>query len=188
LKTVGILALQGCVSHHQKMLESVGAKSLLVKSVHDLKNIDGLILPGGESTTMLNLLKRTGLFEELKLYGATNPIWGICAGAILAAKKVTNPEQESFGWIEIEAVRNAYGSQLDSFNTDLTFLEPLSKSCSVDFIRAPKLKPLSDSVKILAYFSGLPVLMQQQRVLVASFHTELGSDNTLHKYFIDSFY
>jgi pyridoxal 5'-phosphate synthase pdxT subunit len=115
-------------------------------------------------------------------FGKTHPLWGVCAGSILIASKVSRPEQRSFNLIDMHAIRNFYGSQLNSFKTPLK-VEKLGSDLSVDFIRAPKLEPLSDKVSVLALHNGAPVLLQQGKILASSFHVELGEDTKLHEYF-----
>ena len=181
--TVGVLAVQGCVDPHVRMFEKLGQKCIKVRSKEDLALIDRIVLPGGESTTMLTLLARTGLEEPLKAFGKTNPVWGICAGSILIAKRVSHPEQRSFDLIDIHAIRNFYGSQLDSFSAILE-VSPLNATLQVDFIRAPKLVPMSKEVSILAHHNNDTVLLRQGHILASSFHTELGEDTKLHGYFL----
>lgn len=167
------------------MLRSLGASAFAVRRAEELKQADRLIMPGGESTTMLKLLISSGLWEPLREFASRKPVWGICAGSILLAREVQHPTQESLGAINIRAHRNFYGSQLDSFKTALT-VEGLPHPVEVDFIRAPRLEPLSDSVKILARTpDGTPVLMQEGHIFVSAFHTELGTDPSLHRYFVN---
>lgn len=181
-QAVGILALQGCVSPHEAMLDSLGAAHIKVRNPEDLKLCSSLIMPGGESTTILKLIDSRGLAEPIVDFAKHHPVWGICAGAILAAKDVKNPEQASLGLIDIAAHRNYYGSQLESFKISLS--TPMGE-IEADFIRAPVLRPLSKDVQILACLKDQPVLMRQGRVLVSSFHTELGSNPELHRYFLN---
>jgi 5'-phosphate synthase pdxT subunit len=142
---------------------------------------DALVLPGGESTTMLKLLHREGLFEPLKAFGESKPIFGTCAGAILLATHVTSPEQESLGLMDIGVQRNAYGRQLDSrvvsLPSELGDLEAV-------FIRAPIIRSVGPGVKVLATYNNDPVLAEQGRHLVATFHPELTSDSRVHAYFL----
>lgn len=180
---VGVLALQGCIEPHLRMLEKLGARAILVRSIEELGQIDRLILPGGESSTMLKLLGLRQMFDPLKSFCASHPVWGICAGAILLAQEVKNPVQPSLASISIRAVRNYYGSQLDSFKTEVE-ISCLGVRMQVDFIRAPLLEPLDPSVKVYASHAGRSVLLRQGRVLVSSFHTELGSVAKLHEYFL----
>lgn len=179
----GVLALQGCIEPHLKHLKNCNAETVLVRTPADLRNVTHLILPGGESTTILKLLHKSGLFSELLKFGQQHAIWGICAGSILIAKEVSHPEQESLALTAIHAVRNHYGSQLDSFEAALE-IAPLKRSMSVQFIRAPLLRPLDAQVTVLAQHNGQAVAMQQGRIMVTAFHTELGEDSALHRYFV----
>ena len=195
---VGILGLQGCVDPHRKHLDKLNVSSLLVRDKADLASVKAIILPGGESSTMLKLLKKNDLFDELKTFVQSHPTWGICAGAILLAKKILNPSQDSLGVIPLQATRNYYGSQLDSFKADLDISKlsscsSYSKSINVDFIRAPFLEVFNegdgekDGEKLctLATYKGHEVLYRYGDILASSFHTELGDDSSMHKYFID---
>lgn len=177
---IGVLAVQGAVTPHLRILEKNNLPHTTVRSVEELKKTDRLIIPGGESTTMLKILRQSGLWQSLFEY--SKPIWGICAGAILLSKEVTHPEQPSLGLIDSRAVRNAYGSQRESFKATINSKFNLPE---VDFIRAPKLYPLSKEVEILATLNNQPVLMQQGKVMVSSFHIELCGVSTLHLYFKD---
>ena len=201
---IGLLALQGCVEPHCVILRQLGCTVHKVRLPEDLDGIDGLILPGGESTTMLSLIEKYGLFEPLVNFVRSRPTWGICAGAILLAQEVVNPCQKSLAALPIRAHRNYYGSQRESFSSTIEcslFSPPLQ----VDFIRAPRLEALSDEVEVLGKYSrtfitsyGSPqgsdmkdqhcteaVLIRSNHVLACSFHTELSPDLRLHKYFID---
>jgi 5'-phosphate synthase pdxT subunit len=180
-KTVGVLALQGDYERHVRALESAGAHAVEVRTVSELNATDAVVLPGGESTTMLKLLHREGLFEPLKAFGQNKPIFGTCAGAILLATQVTSPEQESLGLMDIGVQRNAYGRQLDSrvvtLPSDLGDLEAV-------FIRAPIIRSVGPDVKVLATYNNDPVLAEQGRHLVATFHPELTADPRVHAYFL----
>ena len=183
--SIGVLALQGCVEPHLTMLRSIGVSAFSVRRPEELRLADRLIMPGGESTTMLKLLISSGLWEPLREFASRKPVWGICAGSILLAREVQHPTQESLGAINIRAHRNFYGSQLDSFKTSLA-VEGLPHPVAVDFIRAPRLEPLSDAVNVLARTpDGTPVLMKEGHILASAFHTELGTDAALHRYFVD---
>ena len=183
--TVGVLALQGCVDPHLEMLKKIGVEGKKILTAADLAQVDRLIMPGGESTTMLKLLNLTGLFTEIKSFAKKNPVWGICAGAILCAKEVVNPSQQSLGIVGIRAHRNFYGSQLDSFKTSIE-VRGFPDRIDVDFIRAPRLEPIDPDVEVLAKdMDGTPLLMQQGHCLVSAFHTELGTSTALHKYFTE---
>jgi len=180
---VGVLALQGAVEPHLEMFRRLGQPCLAVRQPADLEEIDRIILPGGESTTMLSLLERSELLAPLSEFGRSHPVWGICAGAILIAREVEHPRQRSLGLINILARRNHYGSQLDSFKTPVQ-VASLTEPIEADFIRAPLLSPLSASVRVLAEHGGAPVLMQEGRILASSFHTELGTNPRLHALFL----
>ena len=180
---VGVLALQGAVDAHIRMLIALGASARRVRSAEELTEVERLIIPGGESTTMLTLLKRVNLWGKLAEFGKRRPVWGICAGAILIARQVINPEQESLGLIDLKAHRNYYGSQAESFKATIP-IEPLGIDAEVDFIRAPLLERYSNDVRALAKYNGQPVLFQQNRILASSFHIELGTENRLHEYFL----
>lgn len=181
--TVGVLAVQGCVDQHIEHLKKLGVRSRKVRTVEDLAEIERIILPGGESSTMLLLLKKSGLWEALKKFVREKPAWGICAGAILLAQKVEHPEQDSLGAIPVKALRNFYGSQLNSFKAEIEILS-LGKVVLVDFIRAPKLESLHESCQVLARHQGDPVLINYNQTMVSSFHSELGSDSSLHSFFL----
>lgn len=176
----GVLAVQGAVTPHLKILEELKIPFITVRNSQELSKTNRLIIPGGESTTMLKILKQSDLWQRLQEY--KNPIWGICAGAILLSKEVTHPEQPSLGFIETKAIRNAYGSQRESFTA---IIDSKFKLPPVDFIRAPKLSPLSSDVEVLGSLKDEPVLMRQGRIMVSSFHIELCGDPTLHLYFKD---
>ncbi len=181
---VGVLALQGAVTPHLQKIEALGATAVRVTNEAHLRSCDALILPGGESTTMLKLIASTALFEPLQAFFRQKPVWGTCAGAILLAAEVINPPQESFAAIQIRAERNAYGSQLDSFTTDV-FFTPLNKQITVDFIRAPKIYPLSKTVETLAVHNGDIVCCRQNNIVVSTFHTELGASHDMHAWLIE---
>ncbi len=175
---IGILALQGCVEPHRPHFEATGAQVQLVRKSQDFNDIHGLVLPGGESTTMLKLLKILDMEESLTHTFRKIPCWGICAGAILMAKEVHHPEQKSFGAIDIGIDRNAYGRQLDSFNTRI-------QESEVSFIRAPKINRVGKDVRILASYEGQAVWVQSGKHMVTTFHPELGTEQPshMHAYF-----
>ena len=181
--TVGVLAIQGCVEQHIEHLKRCKVNSRRVRTPEDLESLDRIILPGGESSTMLLLLKKCGLWEKLKQFVNEKPAWGICAGAILLAKEVESPKQDCLQAIPIRAHRNFYGSQLNSFHAEIE-IKSLGKKMPVDFIRAPKLEPLSKDCEILGKFQDSAVLIKHKKTLVSSFHTELGEDSSLHQLFI----
>ena len=184
---VGVLALQGAVTPHLQKIEALGATAVRVTTEAHLRNCDALIVPGGESTTMLKLIASNHLFDPLQAFFRTKPVWGTCAGAILLAAEVINPPQQSFAAIQVRAERNAYGSQLDSFTTDVLF-SPLNKHITVDFIRAPKIYPLSQSVEVLASHNGTAVCCREGNIVVSTFHTELGASNDMHAWLIEDYF
>jgi 5'-phosphate synthase pdxT subunit len=170
------------------MLNALGAEAVRVRTKEELKSVERLILPGGESTTMLRFLKIYDLMPALQEFAKTKPVWGICAGAILAAKTVLNPSQESLGLINIAAQRNFYGSQLDSFTVPLS-ITGLPKPIEAQFIRAPLLTSLSSakqsgSATVLAKLDQQPVFFVQEKTWACAFHVELGEDASLHELFL----
>lgn len=183
-RKAGVLALQGCIDPHVRMFERLDVDVVRVRIPSDLDSLHGIILPGGESTTMLRLLHRQELFEPLREFGKKKGVWGICAGAILIADRVVHPSQESLRLMPIEAHRNFYGCQLDSFSTELDF-PSLKFSSRVDFIRAPLLKPLGPEVEVLASHGEQSVLLRSGNIMAASFHIELGDDTRLHRFFVE---
>lgn len=174
---IGVLALQGDYESHARAVEQANAQPKLVRFAQDLEQVDGLIIPGGESTTFLKLLEREGLFAPLEQFVRTRPTFGTCAGCILLAKRVTRPEQQSLGVLDATVERNAYGRQIDSeILTGPTSLPggPLE----MVFIRAPRIVELGSDVEVLAQREGSPVLVRQNNILASTFHPELSSDRT----------
>ena len=183
--TTGILGVQGCIEPHEQMLANISQPSLRVRTPEDLDKVDRLILPGGESTTMLRFLTQTGLSDKIKKFAESKPIWGICAGAILLAKEVLNPSQASLGLINIRAYRNFYGSQLDSF-THRIEIKAFDKSIEAHFIRAPRLEVIENkNIEILAEVEQTPVFFRHNKIWACSFHVELGKDPSLHQVFVN---
>jgi|SRR5579884_184027 len=188
-KKVGVLALQGDFDAHVKALQRAGAEPVLVKTQEDLEKVDGLVLPGGESTTMLKIIDETGLKQPLSDFAAKKPVFGTCAGAILMAKEVSNPAQFSFGAIDLTVERNAYGRQIDSrvatIEPDEEFAKRAGKGgMEAVFIRAPIIRRTGPGVRVLAEYQGDPVLVEQGKHLVATFHPELTSDPRVHQLFL----
>jgi 5'-phosphate synthase pdxT subunit len=170
------------------MLHALGVETLRVKTKEDLASIDRLILPGGESTTMLRFLKLYDLIPAIRTFARSKPVWGICAGAILAAHEVQHPSQDSLDLIKISAHRNFYGSQLESFTVPLT-IKGLAKPIEAQFIRAPLLNTLTSSPKletpeVLAKLDEQPVFFAHGKIWACSFHVELGDDPSLHELFL----
>jgi 5'-phosphate synthase pdxT subunit len=188
-KRVGVLALQGDFEAHQKALERAGADAVQVRTADQLSAIDGLVIPGGESTTMLKLIDYMGLKEPLRHFAAEKPVFGTCAGAILLASDVQNPPQESFGVVDMTVERNAYGRQLDSrvarIEPDAEFQSRAGEGdVEAVFIRAPIIRRTGPSVKVLAEYDGDPVLLEQGKHLIATFHPELTNDARIHRLFL----
>ncbi len=183
MKRVGVLALQGDFEAHRRALTRAGAEVVEVRSAADLETVQGLIIPGGESTTMLKLLMEENLIEPLREFGKDHPIFGTCAGAILLAKDVANPPQASLGLMDIEVERNAYGRQLDS---RIARLSPQGMDGELEavFIRAPIIRRVGRSANVLASYQGDPVLVEQGRHLAATFHPELTEDSRVHLMFL----
>jgi len=182
--TIGILALQGAYEAHAKTLRTLGATPRLVRLPADLEGIDGLIMPGGESTTMLKFLERHDFFDTLKTFVRTTPTFGTCAGAILLATDVENPTQKSLAALDITVERNAYGRQIDS-----TILHADSKlpggPLEMVFIRAPRITRTGEAVETLATREANPVLVRQGHILAATFHPELSHDTRVHELFLN---
>jgi 5'-phosphate synthase pdxT subunit len=178
---IGVLALQGDFDAHRKRLEELGAGVVLVKKPEQLDEIDGLIIPGGESSTFLKLLGEAG-FEKLKQFVRLKPTFGTCAGAILLANEVENPPQAGLGALDIRIRRNAYGRQLDSSIREGKFD---NTSIEMVFIRAPKIERVGPEVEILATEGEDPVVVRQGKVMAATFHPELSGDTRVHRTFLD---
>lgn len=206
-KPTGILAVQGDFALHAKMLDKIGAPWLLVKHASDLANAGSLIMPGGESTTMLKFFEGENLGPAILSFAAQGkPIFGTCAGAILLANEVLNPSQSHLGLIDITVERNAYGRQIDSAIRQVFLLNGTSaeagkarhseqgnrsdrpsepgRPIEMVFIRAPIIRRVGEGVRVLGLADGLPVLVEQGNILVATFHPELTEDETIHRYFL----
>ena len=179
---IGILALQGDFDAHRRRLEELGAEAVLIRKPEQFDEIDGLVIPGGESSTFLKLLGEKG-FEKLNHFVHTKPTFGTCAGAIMLAKEVENPPQPGLNAIDITVRRNAYGRQIDS-----TLLEGISalgpKPLEMVFIRAPRIERVGEGVEILAKRDDHPVLVRKGRVMAATFHPELSQDKRVHAEFL----
>lgn len=186
---VGVLDLQGSVLEHIKSLEKIhGVNPVKVKYKDDLEKIDGIILPGGESTTINKLLNDFGLFDLLKSKIESGlPVWGTCAGMILLAKKIEGQLNNCLGVMDIKVKRNAYGGQLDSFCTKEVIKEVSKNPIDLVFIRAPYVVDIGDNVTIIKKLNNNIVAVKQNNMLATSFHPELTDDLTFHKYFINNF-
>jgi 5'-phosphate synthase pdxT subunit len=180
---IGVLALQGDFDAHREVLERLGAQVVMVRKPAQLREIDGLVIPGGESSTFLKLLGEAG-FEDLRRFVTTKPTFGTCAGAIMLAKEVENPAQKGTGAIDIRVRRNAYGRQIES--------TILTSECSLPggememvYIRAPRIEEAGTGVEVLAKRDGHPVLVREGKVLAATFHPELTGDTRVHELFLN---
>ena len=174
--TVGVLALQGAVSEHIAQIETLGAKAIMVKTLAELQQVDALVLPGGESTTIGRLLHSSGLFQALQSFD--KPILGTCAGLILLANKLEGNEQPHLAKMDIQVQRNAFGRQVDSFQTELMvkgFAEPFPAV----FIRAPYISAVGNEVEVLAEWQSKIVFAKQGNLLACAFHPELTSDKRI---------
>ena len=183
--TIGVLALQGAFEAHASMLRSLGANVILVKKPEQLDGIDALVLPGGESTTMLKHLANTeGFFEKLQVFVRTKPAFGTCAGTILLATHVTHPEQTSLAAMDITVERNGYGRQIDSRILPSETTLP-GGPFELVYIRAPRITATGPAVETLATRDSKPTLVRQDHLLAATFHPELANDPRVHQLFLD---
>lgn len=186
--TIGVLALQGDFDAHRRRLEELGAKVVLVRKPEQLDQIDGLVIPGGESGTFLKLLGEAG-FEKLRQFVRLKPTFGTCAGAILLATEVENPAQAGLGALNIRIRRNAYGRQIDSSIREGKLLGPGANGKSESpiemvFIRAPKISHVGEGVEVLGKEGDDPVIVRQGRAMAATFHPELSDDTRVHEAFL----
>jgi 5'-phosphate synthase pdxT subunit len=187
---VGVLSLQGDFEAHGKALERAGAEPVYVRHASQLDDLAGLVIPGGESTTMLKLMEYERLMEPIRDFGRRKPMFGTCAGAILMASQVSNPVQDALGLMDLSVERNAYGRQIDS---RVVRIEPEDEFTThtapgpleAVFIRAPIIRSFGDEAKVLARYNGDPVLVEEGRHLVATFHPELTQDPRVHRYFLE---
>ncbi len=183
---IGVLALQGDFDAHRKRLEELGAEVVLVKKSEQLDEIDGLVIPGGESGTFLKLLGDAG-FEKLKQFARTKPTFGTCAGAILLASEVENPKQAGLGVLDIGIRRNAYGRQVDSSIREGRLVDERLGESPIEmvFIRAPKIERVGPGVEVIATEGEDPVAVRQGKAMAATFHPELSEDMRVHRAFLD---
>lgn len=185
--TVGVLALQGDFALHRQALARCGVESVEVRRPEQLDEVDGLIIPGGESTTLLKLMDACGFVPALRrFHDEGKPLFGTCAGLILLARDVENPRQPSLGFIDVAVERNAYGRQRESFEAEgRATLEGRAIPLAMTFIRAPRIRRLGRGVEVLARHGAEPVMAREGSVLVATFHPELTDDTAVHRYFCD---
>jgi 5'-phosphate synthase pdxT subunit len=182
---IGILAVQGDFAAHAAMLAGMGIETVEVRTPNDLAGCDGLILPGGESTTQLQFLQEEGLYDAIKKFAAHDKaIFGTCAGAILLATEVKNPQQESLGLLDMTVLRNGYGRQVHS---DVVSGPSTLKSEPMEmvFIRGPIFERVGPGIQVLAEYAGKPALVQKGQILAAAFHPELTNDTTVHQRFLE---
>lgn len=183
---VGVLALQGAFREHQWALEKCGATTRQVRKPEELKGIEALVIPGGESTTMGKLMRDFALLEPIRNMAREGlPVFGTCAGLIMLAKQIRNSNQENLGLMDMEVERNAFGRQVDSFEAALSIPVLGPEPLQAVFIRAPYITRVEDGVDVLATYGGKIVCARQGRYLVAAFHPELTDDLRLHRYFLE---
>ena len=183
---IGIFSLQGAVEPHGRKRAEIGAEGIRIRTAEELEKCQGLIVPGGETTTLLKLIGIYRLREPLLDFARQKPVWGVCAGSILMACEVENPHQESLGLMPITVRRNAYGRQNESFITDIELRLPGQPAVTQEavFIRAPQIVAWDDSVTVLAEFEGKPVAARHGLHLSTTFHPELSAPEWLHRYFL----
>lgn len=185
MKTIGVLALQGDFSKHAEAVRTIGGETVEVREATDLERADGLIIPGGESTVIGKLLARYGLIDPVKRFAATGkPVFGTCAGAILLSACVEKYEQTCLGLLDIQVLRNGYGRQIESFETNITVPALGEIPLRAVFIRAPVITAVGKGVEVLAEHKGIPVFVRQGAVMAAAFHPELSGDTRIHEYFL----
>lgn len=183
---VGVLALQGAFAKHLEMLNKLGVKAIEVRRPQELAKCSGLIIPGGESTTITKQLAFSKLAEEIALFGKKKPLFGTCAGMILMSNKILSDDIQPYGFIDIDVERNAFGRQVESFQAEITITLPQGKKqpFKATFIRAPRIRRVGADVEVLASINEEPILVKQSHHLAASFHPELGDDPLIHNFFV----
>jgi pyridoxal 5'-phosphate synthase pdxT subunit len=184
--TIGVLALQGDFVEHEAILNGLGVEAREVRLPRDLDHLDGLIIPGGESTTITRLLAMYGLLEPIRDFARRLPMWGTCAGMIVMAKEATDLDREGLEVMDIAVERNAFGRQVDSFETDLTIAGISGPPVHAVFIRAPRITRVDRGVEVLATLDdGTIVAARQGHLMVTAFHPELTRDSRVHRYFVE---
>jgi pyridoxal 5'-phosphate synthase pdxT subunit len=181
---IGVLAIQGDFDAHALALREAGAEPVLVRKREHLESVEGLVIPGGESTTFLKFLERDGFLEALREFVRNKPSFGTCAGCILLAKEVRHPAQESLGVLDIAVERNAYGRQIDSV-IEMADTKLDGGPMELVYIRAPRIVRSGPEVEVLAERDGFPVLVEQGQVMAATFHPELSADRRVHRRFVE---
>jgi pyridoxal 5'-phosphate synthase pdxT subunit len=185
MATIGVLALQGDFVEHEAILKRLGAETREVRLPADLEGLDGLIIPGGESTTITRLMAMYGLLQPIRDFAAGRPVWGTCAGMIVMAKQATDLDQETLDIMDIEVERNAFGRQVDSFETDIPIAEVSGGPVHAIFIRAPLVRSAGEGVKVLGKLDSQGIVAARQgRLLATAFHPELTGDTRMHGYFL----
>lgn len=183
---IGVLALQGAVSEHIEILKNCGVKAVQVKKADKIDDLDGLIIPGGESTTISRLMSEYGFFAKIRKFATMGkPIYGTCAGLILMSKKVIDGNIETISVMDMEVRRNAFGRQIDSMEVDIKIPKISDKEFPAIFIRAPIIENIGKQIEILAEVDNYIVMAQQKNLLVSAFHPELSNDNRIHQYFLN---
>ncbi|OQW99601.1 MAG: glutamine amidotransferase subunit PdxT [Desulfobacteraceae bacterium IS3] len=187
-RKIGILALQGDFAKHDAMLKSLHVDTLLVKKAKELDGCDGLVIPGGESTTLTKLMRLYGMYEPIREFSLTRPIMGTCAGMIMLASQVDDERITPLQLIDISVKRNAYGRQIDSFISEvkLPFLANDSSFRAI-FIRAPQITAVGSDVEILLELDKKPVMVRNRNIFALAFHPELTDDSRIHRYFLENF-
>jgi pyridoxal 5'-phosphate synthase pdxT subunit len=182
---IGVLALQGAVAEHMRLLEQAGAEAIAVKKVSQLDEIDGIIVPGGESTTIGKLIKKYGFDVALQqFHEQKKPLFGTCAGMIILAKEIAGQDWNHLGFMDMKVERNAFGRQRESFEVNLA-VKGIADDLRAVFIRAPLILEVGDEVDVLCVHEGQAVAARQRHLLVASFHPELTDDDRMHAYFLE---
>jgi 5'-phosphate synthase pdxT subunit len=183
---IGVLALQGAFAKHLEVLDRLGVEGVEIRQPEQLDGIDGLIIPGGETTTMVKLMKSEGWFGRMRDFGVDHPVMGTCAGMVLMGQEVDDPRVEPFGWMPIKVHRNAYGSQVNSFR-DTGCVEEMTGAPEMEmvFIRAPRFEAVSDDLKHLGMCRGESVMVRWGHFLALAFHPELTEDVRVHRYWLD---
>lgn len=183
---IGVLAFQGAFAKHAETFKALGAEVIEVRKPADLLKCDALVIPGGESTTMMKQIKFIDFAEAFQEFSKKKPVFGTCAGLILMSKKVIGDAMHPFGLLDVDVERNAFGRQVESFHTDLeVYLKPgQSKQVPAVFIRAPRIRRVGEEIKVLSSFEDEPVLIRQGFHLGATFHPELTTNSSIHSYFL----
>lgn len=182
---IGVLALQGAIAEHLRMIEKAGGEGVAIKKTEQLDEIDGIIIPGGESTTIGKLMRTYGFIEKLRAFSEKKkPIFGTCAGLIIIAREIAGQDEAHLGLMDIKVVRNAFGRQRESFEADLQ-INGIDGDFRAVFIRAPIIEKVGESVEVLATYRDQIVAARQGHLLAASFHPELTEDSRLHGYFLN---